>query len=397
MRVTWLAMAMCGVLLPLKATAAEPKPAEPRPVKARVVTKLLAKAAKDCKHLHPQRCPELKDLIALGAGAGPHLTGAAGTSSGKEQAAALSAGAELAVEGIGPIALKLVASADRDVRQAALLAVGQLKPEGAVKALAKALGAADVNDTMLAAGALGRTRAPGAVEPLLHALSHYHPRVRGIAAHGLGLIGDKRAVDPLLNLLADPAARRLAKKSAADALGMLADKKAVPLLIFLLPLEQDEGVRKAMIIALGKLGDPGAAGLISVQLRDKAVALEAIGALGELKHRDGLPALLSLIRERRGGDEALERALYAVAAIGDKAATPVLLKLLGEPDAKVAGLAASTIGVLKDVSANEALVKALRRDEKDLREIVASALREINGVQLGEDADKWEEWLRPVE
>ncbi len=180
------------------------------------------------------------------------------------------------------------------------------------------------------AAALGRLR---------EALKSKEVEVRRRAALTLGKLGDRSGVPVMAADLATAKGRD--RNNVAVALRILKDRRAVPAL------------RKA-------LKDP------SPYVR--GIAAEALGEVGAKEAYADLAALTK-DKEIEGGGKGLNclcimpahSACYALGALGDRKAVPLLIPLLGD---------------------------------KDLAESARQALEALTGRKLGTDAAKWKRWWR---
>lgn len=161
------------------------------------------------------------------------------------------------------------------------------------------------------------------------------------------------------------------------------------------------------------------------------IRTQAARALGILRDRDAVPALLRLVQEMKDSLlRARVEALFAVGVIKDKRATSPLIVFLKDEDAPIRDAAAQALGLLGDPQAAKALCKALDDPHPlvvesaalslallqspacidhlirrlaalypaDIRtaDAVAEALERISGKRLGVDADAWGEWWEAV-
>ena len=143
---------------------------------------------------------------------------------------------------------------------------------------------------------------------------------------------------------------------------------------------------------------PPAVPLLVERLGDAPeIARASAEALGRVGSVDALPALVRLIKEPKTERQLLRKAFWAVGSIGDKAAGPALVPHLRHADAEIAGWAAEALGRIKAIDATRALIGALEREEAPLRQMVAWALTEIYGQNMGEDSDRWWQWISASE
>ncbi|WP_438028123.1 HEAT repeat domain-containing protein [Sorangium sp. So ce233] len=234
-----------------------------------------------------------------------------------------------------------------EVRRATARALGELGDARAVSALILALQDASQDVRVEAVTALGRLRSDDATSAIadvvaaspgtLGAFPGSRPAdsgtssndVREAALRALGRIGSDAAVRVLLAALAkdDPAAPRSAVRDALVSAGKLATTSGG---------------------AGGAPGAGGAAGAAGATAEKNATVPALIAALaaapsantaagaalvlGELKATEGLPAI---VRGMQRGAVPLRHGLRALGALGDPAALPGVLELLGDADPSV--------------------------------------------------------------
>ena len=206
-----------------------------------------------------------------------------------------------------------------------------------------------------ACDALGQLDDTRAVKSLVNALRDDYWPVRHAAASALGKLGGTRAVEPLI------AALRAEDTHQAGA--------AVPVRFGYTDfpgLHDSWTVRRAIVIALGNLGDARAVAPLVAALRDdrkwvRGYAAEALGKLGDARAVDPLIAVLtdqdSFVRataaaalDRLGWrpDSGATEAAYWVATEhwGKSASTGViapLLSVLNDDDPAIRGVVAATL------------------------------------------------------
>jgi len=189
-----------------------------------------------------------------------------------------------------------------------------------------------------AASALGKIGDPRAVVPLIELLRlRAVPEGEGIwssdprceAATALGLIGDRRAVEPLLRALSDE--RDSLRTLSAIALGKLGDRRAIPALRKALASAKPI-YHFGFAAALAQFGDnSGLPDLLYFAIKSAGIshgqfpALEAMEALGKLRDRRAVPALIYCLRSNSGWNgRGIIAASRALGAIGDRRALPAL-------------------------------------------------------------------------
>ncbi|MFA4878112.1 MAG: HEAT repeat domain-containing protein [Methanoregula sp.] len=183
---------------------------------------------------------------------------------------------------------------DISVQLEAAKALGTLGPE-ALEYLHRALTNRNKTVKLGIIGALTEIRSPESITPLLAALSDENDEVRWQAAIALGEIGDQGVAGPLQGALKDP----------------------------------DKYVRYGAAISLSRIGwkpqDPA-------QRATYFSALEEWKAVREIG-RPAVPALTGLLRDR--DPEVRVKAVELLGTTGDPAATPALMKSLGDESREV--------------------------------------------------------------
>jgi HEAT repeat protein len=165
------------------------------------------------------------------------------------------------------------------------------------------------------------------------------------------------------------------RRRAALTLGHLGDKDGVPAMIA--DMSQATGRdRDNVVVALRILKDDRAIPALREALKDKSpyvrgIALAALGEMKATKAYDDIVALTTDKEENGGGKNAgplncfrtypAEMACYALGALGDKRAVPVLIE---------------------------------RLTDKDLQESARQALEALTDQKLGNDAEKWKSWWK---
>ncbi len=348
--------------------------------------------AKDCKLPYPTRCKATAEVVALGPGAAAELMKQVTHKDARVRAAAITALAELRHEPAGQAALAMLKDSDPDARGAAIMAAGELRAEGALPALANLLGGKSVGDAMLAATALGRSREPGAMDPLMRALRHFNPMVQASAARALAAIGEAEVVPALAKALRDPKTSRPGRLACAEALGGLKHPDAVPPLVEVLG-EAEHALVWAATEALGKQRDRRAVAPLLNLLPRPEMATTVAAALGEIGSSDAVPGLVRILKEGTTDVSLLQQVFWALGSIGSPSAVAALKPYLKDEAPRVARWAAEALGRIRDISAGEALLGALRRPEREVREMALWSLQEISGKTWGEELELWEAWV----
>lgn len=129
--------------------------------------------------------------------------------------------------------------------------------------------------------------------------------------------------------------------------------------------------------ALGALGNHNAAPLLAGTLRDTEASVRRRGAwaLGALDASEAVPALIEALKDTDAG--VREQVAWALGAIGDRRAVEPLMNALTDQSAQVREQAAWALGALGDGRAVPALTKALKDSEARVRRQAAWALGAI--------------------
>ncbi|MDC0683348.1 HEAT repeat domain-containing protein [Sorangium atrum] len=276
---------------------------------------------------------------------------------------------------------RVLGDPDPHVRLAAATAMGAAGLPDAVSPLLGHLDDTAPEVRAEVARALGRIGDARAVVPLIGKVQDSVPEVRKATARALGELGDPRAVSALLLALQD--ASQDVRVEAVTALGRLRSDDATSAIADLVTASpgaagafpgarpsdsaaSSNDVREAALRALGRIGSEAAVKALLAALakdnpaaprsavRDALVSAGAaavpalVGALsaapsantaagaalvlGELKAREALPAL---VRGMQRGVVPLRHGLRALGALGDPAALPSVLELLGDADPAV--------------------------------------------------------------
>lgn len=189
-------------------------------------------------------------------------------------------------------------------------------------------------DALMRLAAMQRTAASRAALP---ALADPSPIVRVTATKAVLSLEPAESAAALLPLLNDK--DEFVRREVAYALGATRSRTATSALTDRLLNDKEAGVRGAAAVALGNIGDEAAvialAGTLAPELsapakskrkrEENAFVLRAAAeALGEIKNRAGVPALISAVNNERFPDDVRREAVRALGLIGDPSAIPAL-------------------------------------------------------------------------
>ena len=208
------------------------------------------------------------------------------------------------------------------------------------------LNSGEVEERRDAVMRLGLLHHPAASRAALAGLKDSLAIVRVSAATAvLALPGDESAA-ALLPLLNDK--DEFVRKETAYALGKTRSRTATTPLSELLTHEKKDGVRGAIVVALGDIGDEGAVVSLSQILRPEfaltnskkrskkkenlLVLRAAAHSLGQIGNRAALPALLAVLQDEQAETDVRRESAIALGLIGDATALPALNAVLNADD-----------------------------------------------------------------
>jgi HEAT repeat protein len=180
---------------------------------------------------------------------------------------------------------------------------------------------------------LGAMNHPAAARAAMSALNDSEPVVRVTAVHALTALPAADAATALNPLLADKL--EFVRREAANALGSARSRASVQPLLQLLTTDKEPSVRAAAALALGRIQDEAAVVPLSNILsgntsgkkskrEDEFVMQSAAQALGEIRSRAGVSALIATLSNEKNEIEVRRSAAEALGQIGDPTAVPAL-------------------------------------------------------------------------
>lgn len=219
---------------------------------------------------------------------------------------------------------------------------------------------------------LGRLKAKSAIWNILTLLKETDIKVRRQTVIALGRIGEQAAVEPLMAALEDPDRSVIA--ASARALGRLKARMALSRLLSTFENYRKKpypGVQKALIWALGALGDQKAAAPLLAVLSAKpgrgrwAVRVASAIALGRLQAKGAYGEVLKTARlaYRKGRSKYLPALIQALTALGKVKAALDIGRLMGRYPA-VDFVAARALAGLGDKNILKIIGRSLRRWER---------------------------------
>lgn len=262
-------------------------------------------------------------------------------------------------------------------RSAARSALRKINDPGAVEPLIKALKDENRDIREFSAEALGNIKDPRAVEPLINAIKDNDVNVKLTSKEALLKIIDIKAVEPLINALKDK--NYDIRWSSAEALGNIKDPRAVGPLINALT-DNDETVRWASVGALGTIRDPRAVEPLINALKDNHESLRVCSAfaLGNIKDPRAIEPLAMALKDPSKNVQSA--AAFALSEFKDPRAVEPLIDVLSDKSKKEYERkhSAQELGKIKDPRAVKPLINELQYCNKEIYEIIATSLCEIN-------------------
>ena len=254
----------------------------------------------------------------------------------------------------------------------------QPKLEGLdVTALIARLKDADSEVRRAAAYALGKRQDRIAFDPLIEALQDQVPAVRIAAAYGLMHLGDERAIPLLITCLDDEVEN--VRMSVASCLGDLSTHPADLLLDLLHDPVRSAQARAPIAWTLQGFEDARIVPALLQTLADESGDVRGLAAesLGQLRDLRAVEPLLALLDTDQDGEVRWQTAI-ALGHLGDKRALEPLIAALGDPASIAREGAAQGLACLGDVRAVEPLCALLTDAESEVRWWAGYALRELD-------------------
>lgn len=204
----------------------------------------------------------------------------------------------------------------------------------------------EVEDRRDAITRLGALHHPEASRAALAGLKDSAAIVRATAAGAVLYLPAEESAVALLPLLNDK--DEFVRQETAYALGKTRSRTAAASLGELLVREKKDGVRGAIVVALGDIGDESSVVTLAQILRPELAATTAkkrskkkenllvlraaAHSLGQLKNRAAVPALLAALQDQEEESDVRREAATALGLLGDKSALPALQHLIDSAD-----------------------------------------------------------------
>jgi len=253
----------------------------------------------------------------------------------------------------------LLADPQKSVRQAALEGLGRMQIAVDLGVICGLLRDPDLTVQAKAIETIVQISDPRAVHHLLDILQDDSEYVRRAAVEVLNQVGTTDAIKDLLGALRDR--DWWVRVRAADALGSIGGPKVVEAVLALVK-DKDEFIRRCAIEILnttrGQVGEERTLASLVGALEDEDwwVRERAIDALASIGDRRAVPALLQVMER---DSKAAPVAIRALAGLGDVQAIPSLLAQLRRPDKPIRSEAIRALATLADEAHAEAIQRAL--------------------------------------
>lgn len=208
------------------------------------------------------------------------------------------------------------------------------------------LSSAEIEDRRDAVARLGALHHPEASRAAVAGLRDSAAIVRATAAGAVLYLPMEESAAALLPVLNDK--DEFVRQETAYALGKTRSRTAAASLAELFVREKKDGVRGAIVVALGEIGDETSVVLLAQVLRpdltvvtskkrskkkeNLLVLRAAAHSLGQIGSRAAVPALLATLQDEQAESDVRREAATALGLIGDRTALPALSGLLSADD-----------------------------------------------------------------
>lgn len=253
--------------------------------------------------------------------------------------------------------------------------------EPSVVMLIETLQDGDIEAAGYAAKALGEIKDARAVEPLISALNNEDFYYRDWVATSLGQIGDPKAIEPLITSLKGYyAAIQDAAKEALVGFGAIAVEPLIASLT-----NNDPGVRKYSVLALGEIKDDRAVEPLIAALNDEDyyVRLEVPMVLAGFSDSRVVDPLIKTLEDKKWAQVRI-KAVDALAALKDPRAVEPLIAALRDEDPYVVSQSASALATIHDERSIEPLLAILNNENEIIQIVVAKAISEFDDPRVTE-------------
>lgn len=198
---------------------------------------------------------------------------------------------------------------------------------------------------------LGWIKTPESSRAATAALRDSSGMIRAATANAILSLPSNEATNFLLPLLKDKT--EIVREEAAYALGKAQSQMAVSNLLQTLNNKKElPSVRGASIVALGMIGDVSVIPSLIQALQEKKnanafVQSAAARSLGQLRARESVSLLISIVSDEKAEPEVRRESVWALGAIRDVSALDALSKAILSSDPYLADIARRAFNIIK--------------------------------------------------
>ncbi len=268
----------------------------------------------------------------------------------------------------------LIKDRDPEIRMAAVEAMGRLGDPAFIERLIEAYATGGKPVKVKAIRALGNVWDRKSSKFLTGLLEEPDAEIKKEVLYALARIQDKRSAPGIIVALEDP--DWWVRTAAIRALGLTGDSGMVGSLLSRLAIEEDEVIKKEIIVAVGRLGDERAVQSLLPHLHEENLKIEIINVIEKL----GLGDLEYFYNFLKCSNNRLKCLLVEILGRieGNEGARFLAMLLKDELD-MARSRAAEALGRVGDERAIPALLAVQRNDvSENVRKEAARAIRKIN-------------------
>lgn len=186
------------------------------------------------------------------------------------------------------------------------------------------------------------------------------------------------------------------KMVATLALGLSQQKEAIPILVSAIQ-DKELLVRTNAVFGLGLLGfqeTPAEPLIRMLEDKEPSIRTTAAFALSRVLRSNSEPTALEPLHRALNDQypEVRREVIRALTTLARKESLPYLVEALKDSDELARINSARALAVIKDKAAIEPLITALNDATPRFRAALLYTLKEITGVDNGNDVKAWQEW-----
>jgi len=272
---------------------------------------------------------------------------------------------------------KKINDPDSEVRKAVVTALGKLGNTKALTPLIRRLKDSSAEVREAAAEALGNLGSPLSVEDLLLCFHDKVEKVREAAVRALGKLGDEKALEPLLEIADDPDTD--VRNAVAEALANLHTPRTKQVLLDRLR-EPEWWKKEMAAIALGKTGAPDVLEYLLAGLDDPDWRIRVAMANGlKLLALSNTTVEEVLMRRLHDPHEEVRKAtIMALGKLGTEKVLTSIISSLSDVHIQVRVAASWTLGMIGTLEVLEPLLYRLSDPSEEVKTACLEALQKID-------------------